>query len=265
MTRKRLLLLLLVGFIATAIVVVWLTDRDKRLTFRIAKRCCDQRTYVRVLLQSFNTGSDRIRRRVLTTIDPSETNLLVELARDQDPALRSAAVRVLIQTRPAGIAKVVELLKEDDMGLVDQTSTILIEARADVVPFLIAGAGHDDQSVRWWCIRTLGRIGAADEKTLDLLDRVASDKQGNSDQKLAAIRALGEIGPPSVTRIPTLVRLLENRDPEVRAASARALDMIGASAQEALPALTVALSDEDAIVRQNAWHAILRIQDPSLR
>ncbi|MFQ5795664.1 MAG: HEAT repeat domain-containing protein [Candidatus Bipolaricaulia bacterium] len=66
-----------------------------------------------------------------------------------------------------------------------------------------------------------------------------------------AVRKLVKIGPAAV---PTLIKVLQDKDVDVRQEAAEALGKIGPDARDAVPALVEALRDEDWSVRQfSAW------------
>jgi hypothetical protein len=70
---------------------------------------------------------------------------------------------------------------------------------------------------------------------------------------------VARMGPSGAWAVPTLTSLLSHKHPPVRALAARALGGIGAPAMSALPSLQKALRDEKPVVRKAARIALDRI------
>ena len=79
---------------------------------------------------------------------------------------------------------------------------------------------------------------------------------------LSAAEALGEMGPAARAAVPQLIRALEHRDYETRAAVAHALGRIGPEARPAIPALRKRLEDNEAEVRDAAREALRALEKP---
>jgi adenylate cyclase len=63
-------------------------------------------------------------------------------------------------------------------------------------------------------------------------------KQGNSSDRLQALRTLQLFGPKSVEAVPALIGALADEKTAVRAQAAQALGNLGPAAEAAVPALT---------------------------
>jgi HEAT repeat protein len=85
-------------------------------------------------------------------------------------------------------------------------------------------------------------------------DHILSFK--NPQQRAAAIDYLATVGQPAV---PALIKALQDRDPQVRAAAATTLGKIGPAASAAAIALMRAIGDKDANVRSQVVQAIAKI------
>jgi HEAT repeat protein len=72
--------------------------------------------------------------------------------------------------------------------------------------------------------------------------------------------AWGVLGSRAKAGVADLVKLLGNRDPQLRQRAAHALGAIGPEAFKAVPALKKALKDSDPTVRQAADVALQRIR-----
>ena len=75
--------------------------------------------------------------------------------------------------------------------------------------------------------------------------------------------ALGGLGATAVPAVPQLIDIVaDDDDKQARFEAALALAQIGPAASDAVPVLAKALWDEDRYVRDNAIHALKRIDTP---
>ena len=81
-------------------------------------------------------------------------------------------------------------------------------------------------------------------------------KDKDPEVRRSAAVALGNIGPKAPTVVPALIRALEDRDRVVRVQAIIALGEIGPPAMEAVPALTATLQDDDKWVSLHAVSAL---------
>jgi hypothetical protein len=262
MKRKQLLLILLVALLTGAAVTVFLVDRDKRLTFLLARLSCDRKQYFDLLINHFEQGDERVKKRVsivLDRLDEASVAYLMESFKDDDPARQAWSSRILVHAGPNKLGRLIQLFKDDDPPLQARIANVLIKAGADAALPLRTALASSDRPVRWWAVTLLGKTNSADPETAKALSGIVINDT-DSWMRTAAVKSLGEIGSGAAKYIPEIVKMLEHQDPELRAAAARALGMIGAGAQETRANLTLALTDEDAVVRANAWEALHKIQ-----
>lgn len=105
----------------------------------------------------------------------------------------------------------------------------------------------------------------AQEVPKDVRELLVSLKSDKVQERAAAARILGELGPAAKDAVPGLQEALLDADKDVRRAVARSLGDIGRAAKPAVPALGKALKDGDAAVRQSAAYALGRIGDPAAK
>ena len=94
-------------------------------------------------------------------------------------------------------------------------------------------------------------------KREDAAKATAALKSGDAKQKVAALAELGKLGQIQKSFVadaePTMVKLLDDKDAEVRAAAARAVGMIDPDAKEVLPKLRKMLAtDKSEVARLGA-------------
>jgi len=146
-----------------------------------------------------------------------------------------------------------------------EASEALTKLGESAVPDLISGLSNPETKVRYHSAVVLGRIGpeaieAGPSLVLVLDDRVP-------DVRAAAVVALEKIGfpfeysPSRSQRMDDLFVALNDPNPEIRAATAEALGTLGAEAESALHALLfVQQNDPDPAVREAAENAIKKIR-----
>ncbi len=126
----------------------------------------------------------------------------------------------------------------------------LVNLGPAAVPSLTQGLWADSDTRRA-CIAMLGMIGADARSAVPSLVRMLNDD--NLEIRGGAARALGFIGAHSA--IPALTKLLDDKFPLVRLTAAESLISLGASAETVLPVLTKALKSE----RQDENYAAARL------
>ncbi len=85
-------------------------------------------------------------------------------------------------------------------------------------------------------------------------------ESGDEKSRIAAIDALGQLGPEAKGAVAGLTKLLGDRSPRVRAHAAHALQHLGPAAVGAAPALVKATGDSDPNVRREAVMALYYIR-----
>lgn len=132
----------------------------------------------------------------------------------------------------------------------------------EVVSALIHMLEHDkSREVRRTAASSLGKIGTKAQAAIPALAKVLKEahveSQGNRTGWWVAARSVGRIGGPDA--VPVLTEALNNGDPDIRLAAARALGDLGALSRPALPALKQCVNDRFA--GGAASEAIRKIRD----
>lgn len=112
---------------------------------------------------------------------------------------------------------------------------------------------------------TLAPPARAQEVPKDVQELLVTLKSEKVQERAAAARILGELGPAAKDAVPGLQEALQDADKDVRRSAARSLGDIGRPAKAAVPSLGKALKDGDAAVRQAAAYALGRIGDPAAK
>ena len=132
---------------------------------------------------------------------------------------------------------------------------------APAVPALNEALQHTEDAVRIEATYALAQIGDAAGAALPALIERAKDPAAEVRRYIAD--TFGGIGPAAAPAVPALIEMLENDDDkQARFEAALALAQIGPASSDAVPALANALRDPDRYVRDNAIHALKRIDTP---
>jgi HEAT repeat protein len=191
---------------------------------------------------------------------PAKADMVAALS-DSDSLVRAVATRAIGELAPDVPGAVPALVK-----LFPDIEAIRAVAKfgpagSDAVPALTALLTHENPTVRWQAIRTLGKIREPSLPTLpDLMRLTLSDPDALVREHAA--EAMGDIGPAAAAGVPALVKALKDPDPRVRRDAIRSLGQIGPAAKDALEDVRKATEDSDSNVRIAADRAV-RLIDPA--
>ncbi|XZE53724.1 hypothetical protein SH139x_005491 [Planctomycetaceae bacterium SH139] len=166
---------------------------------------------------------------------------------------------------PLAEALAEQLLLESNVRMVPDLKTTLVEIQADVENYFITAAASADEAQRLRIIDVLGELSKAKPETLSFL--AVQFEAKNQTAKVAAIKAVGKIGPAAQGMLPKLNELagrprvpLEGSTDGGRAfrasrdlqgAAVRAIEAVGAD-KSSIDVLTAALSQEPQIAEPAA-------------
>ena len=161
---------------------------------------------------------------------PTRIDSLIGALRDTNALCREHAASALGMVGPAA-ANAVEAL---------------LPLLSDIDPYVVGASTN-----------ALARIGSP---ALPGISRLLSDIHATG--RLAAVNALGKMGPEAASLTPALQKALMDSNADIRWSAARALGTIGPQAGDCVPQLLRCLCDSDQDVRAGASYALERI-DPS--
>jgi HEAT repeat protein len=128
----------------------------------------------------------------------------------------------------------------------------------DTIPRFVQGLSREDPHPRAVAARALGSFGAKQAaETVPPLSTLLEDKA--PEVRVAALRALAEIGPDARLAAPSIVALMKDSESSVRQQVPETLGKLGSAAKDAVPALVAALEDPDKGVQAAATYAIGQI------
>lgn len=146
-----------------------------------------------------------------------------------------------------------------------------LEKCAGVIPLLIASLEHSGEHVAEAATNYLGEIGPEARAAIPHLETTV--KNGTSERRIGAARALWKITRESDPLVPIFIEALSHKHWLVRFSAVSALAEIGPAAKEAIPALLALRKDEDPSVRHFVLRTIAQIEpglackgdEPSIR
>ncbi len=225
---------------------------------------------------------------------------LLATMKDDMPEVRVVSATALGRVAP-GDEKAIETLGlaltgDPDVNVRNAAAPglgLMGQQAAAAAPVMIRALNDRDGTVRVHVIVALGRIGPADGSVATVLKTIA-EQDPSADFRIWAIRALGLIGAKSNIVVPTLLKMLDDANGDIRNAAAYqlgeirptrevlpallgklndgkpperslaacTLGMLGPEvATEALPALIRALRDEDDDVRKGALASLMEFRE----
>ncbi len=128
------------------------------------------------------------------------------------------------------------------------------------IPSLIKLLHNPDDRIRLAAIDALGELGPAAAPAVPDLAGILSE---DSDLRMSAIDTLSNIGPAAAPAVPALIKVLDDKSSGYRGQAAQALGNIGPEAKAAIPKLEERLlGDNEATVRLSSAEALGNIGDP---
>ncbi len=186
---------------------------------------------------------------------------LIQALRDSyEPVCLNAAYALGTIGEPA-VPQLIETLSDENGPTRRMAAYALAAVGTPAVPALSEVLQHTEDAVRIEATYALAQIGDSAETALPTLIEHAKDPAAEVRRYIAD--AFGGIGPAAAPAVPALIEMLENdEDKQARFEAALALAQIGPASSDAVPALANALRDPDRYVRDNAIHALKRIDTP---
>ncbi len=127
---------------------------------------------------------------------------------------------------------------------------------ASTVPLLVKVLQTGSENARISSAVVLGRMTAGTELAVLALERALNDPSNSSSVIQYVSAALGEIGKPSKSAVPSLIGLLDQSDPETQTFILTALGNIRLEAEIVVPHLIQRLDDPNVNVQVSATFAL---------
>jgi HEAT repeat protein len=179
--------------------------------------------------------------------------------RDEDPALREAAVRALTQVDTANkhlLPAVIDLLEQKDRApsghahAQQQVGEFVRAIGQPAIDGLLALLREKDPGRRAGAAMALGCLERSAARAAPALKEALQDRQPRV--RLYAAEALWRVSGDAEASLPVLIDVLKGPDDRLRRTAAEVLGTMRSAAREAAPALLLALKDPDEQVRRSA-------------
>jgi HEAT repeat protein len=184
--------------------------------------------------------------------------------KDSNCRVRTGAACCVAETVKVGVAApaILEALKgfQDTGTLLIQPAEALAAMGDPAVPFLVKALSDKDKVVREGAVMALGYVkrgSPAVIRAIPAIIKLLRDKE--SDVRFSACGTVWMLGEAASGAVPDLIHLLDDEDPYVRSWAAFALSEIGPAAAQAVPRLIKALKDKDRAMRRYAADVLAAI------
>ena len=135
----------------------------------------------------------------------------------------------------------------------------IFTAGEEDIPALIRELGSWELFVRWAAVRRLGELGPAAKDAAPKLVPFLASPYDYNELRMDAVDSLVSIGPAAV---PSLIAALGDGNSRIRAGAAQVLGMIGPSAEAATPTVVKLMKDRNKDVRIMAAYATITTGGP---
>ena len=186
---------------------------------------------------------------------------LIQALHDGYEPVRLNAAYTLGAIGEPAVPQLIEVLGDENGPTRRMAAYALAAVGAPAVPALSEALQHTKDAVRIEASYALAQIGSSAKSAIPALMERAKDECVEVRRYLA--EAFGSLGATAAPAVPDLTDMVaDDDDKQVRFEAALALAQIGPAANAAVPVLAKALWDEDRYVRDNAIHALKRIDTP---
>jgi len=188
---------------------------------------------------------------------PQAVEALVTRVTDSDARVRRAAIAALQRLRPGPkvvLPLLAKVLDDADPSVVMPALQSLAEVGADAMPTLIEALSYPGG--RYWACLVLAEMGPKGKAAVPALVKLLSDK--DPEVRMQAVITLGEIGPDAKSAASDIIKALSDEHGGVRYGAVYALAKIGAV--ESLPALAKAGAETDPFLQVLAPWAAAKIK-----
>lgn len=183
-------------------------------------------------------------------------DLIIELTKHKHPDVRKASVKSLGHIGKPKFIPIIQVMFSDDRFDVRRIAAHamgMIQGDDDVIKALKEGIKNEDQDVRRFCIRALGRF-----KNPKIIDYIAEGVvQGDSGVKRVAIDVLERFEEKSAYEV--LVRIYYDEDSIVRSNAAEALGRRGD--KRVIEHFKKGLRDSSSEVRRRTAEAFIKLDE----
>lgn len=208
-------------------------------------------------ITSYNEDIQHWSLKILSNIGEKAMPALLRSIKSSNEEIRYFACNALAKCRaPQGVTALIKTLGDERWRVRKAASDALIQY-GDVVaaPLQKVLKETEDEDIRFWTIKTLGRLGAQAQKFL-----LEALKHGDKKLRYVIAAALGESGDKRVIKV--LIESLADTDWTIRKSATMALSEIGENAVELMIEYLRGSNEE---IREGCLRALVKTGDAGLR
>lgn len=179
--------------------------------------------------------------------------LAEQLQNEREPIALNAAYDLACSGK-SGVNALLNALQHEDVSVSRMAAYGLSVAGKDAVEGLVDSLGRDRTETVTHAVFALGELGPLASEAVPTLLKIYDHSDVQVRREI--VEALGMIGTPVNDVVHGLVRCLKDEDVQVRFMAGLALTRLGAAAVEAVPHLEQALDDDNRYVRGHALEAL---------
>ena len=207
-------------------------------------------------LNSYSEDIQHWSLQALTRLGPKGTPAILRALKSPNHDVRYFSCMALGDIKETqAIAPLIKALGDEKWNVRKASSDALVKFGDDIIPLVDQVMNKTtDEDVRFWAIKTLGKLGANAQKLL-----LEALKTGNKQLRYVIAAALGESGDKRVIKV--LISSLADPDWTIRKSAVQALSEIG---ENAVDLMIEALRDPNEDVRDGCLHSLFKIGDSAL-
>ncbi len=222
-----------------------LGDRDSRVRFA-AMLSLNDNSFEPALKTAAENNNLRVRSGAILALGlngkkKSVLPLLNKALRDKDSSIRrSAAISLASNTE---ILK--NALKDEDPLIRVASASVLVEMNAEIssaTPVLIEALESKDSIIRAIAVEPLLTIAKTNSQVLPVIVKTVQD--ADSGVRYMAINGISDFGKKGKVAIPALIEALDDKNENIRGAAIYALGAMGSDAKAAKPKIIAILENE---------------------
>ncbi|MFZ2960542.1 MAG: HEAT repeat domain-containing protein [Candidatus Ozemobacteraceae bacterium] len=212
--------------------------------------------YLSAGLNSYSEDVQHWALQVLTRLGKKGAPAILRALKSSNTDVRNFACTALGELRePAGIPPLLKLLGDDKWPVRRAASEALVKYGEEVISAIEQVMNRtEDEDVRFWAIKSLGKLGAKAQRIL-----LEALRTGNKQLRYVIAAALGESGDRRVIKV--LIDSLADPDWTIRKSATQALAEIG---ENAIDPLIEAVKEPNEDIRDGCLLALVRIGDSAM-
>ena len=151
--------------------------------------------------------------------------VLVEGAENKDSSIRFTVIQAFpflyrirylyeISPNPSLVSPIIQMIKDEDPGIRYMAMLVISmmgNAAKDAIPLLLEELDSKDERVRVAAALAFKKLGYDAKSAIPKIIAISQNKQENEQNRLSALRSLGNLKKNAVSAIPALINTIEDK------------------------------------------------------